>query len=74
MSFEIYFKEFCDKYGYSGKFCFDKQSKEYQIIISKGDDNGGLFMSKEELLSMDNDQIINWLQFLHNEFLNRFHK
>ena len=72
--FKEYFYEFCEKHGYIGNIGFDKDTKEYHLIISKGNDNAGAFMNREELNSMNNSQIQNLINILHTGFIDRFEK
>ncbi|WFR55377.1 hypothetical protein QA584_17400 [Anaerocolumna sp. AGMB13025] len=74
MKFDNYFKEFCDKYNYTGKIEYDKAKNENSIVISKDGDNAGLFLSKEELMGLSNRQIENLLNMLHIGFIDQFHK
>ena len=72
--FKDYFNELCKKHGYIGSMGYDKNTDEYHIVISKGDDNAGAFMTKEELKEMNNIQIQNLLEMLHTGFVHKFKK
>lgn len=74
MKFNEYFNEFCLEHGYTGKFGLNESSNEYEIVISKGDDNAGAFLSKEELKRLNNQEIKNILELLHKGFVLKFHK
>lgn len=74
MGFDTYFNEFCDTNGYEGTYGFDKNTNEYHIIFSKGKDNGGAFMSKDELQNMSDTQIKDLLSFIDKEFKLKFAK
>ncbi|MGB8454498.1 MAG: hypothetical protein WCD89_19485 [Anaerocolumna sp.] len=74
LKFTDYLNEFCNKYGYIGKMDFDNKTKEYNIIISKGDDNAGIFLSKEELKACSNKQLEDLLDMLHIGFKAKFNK
>ena len=73
MKFDYYFYEFCDKNNYTGRIGYDTVEDEYSIIISKDDNNAGLFLSKEELMELSNQQIKNLLNMLHIGFMDKFH-
>ncbi|WMJ87804.1 hypothetical protein [Anaerocolumna sp. MB42-C2] len=72
MSFNEYFNRFCLEHGYIGKLGLHETSKEYEIIISKGNDNAGAYLTKEELKSMSNQEIRNLLALLHRGFESKF--
>jgi mRNA deadenylase 3'-5' endonuclease subunit Ccr4 len=74
MSFNEYFHDFCSEHGYTGKFILSKTSEEYEIIISKGDDNAGVFLSRDELKRLNNHEIKSLLEFLHKGFVLKFSK
>ena len=44
VKYEAYFKEF--DYEYIGKYEYNSTLKQYDIIISKGADNGGAFLDE----------------------------
>lgn len=74
MKFTNYLNKFCNKHGYIGKLDFNNTTKEYNIIISKGDDNAGIFLSKEELKAYSNKQLEDLLDMLHIGFKAKFNK
>jgi hypothetical protein len=74
VKFNTLFQDFCNKHKYIGKIDFDKNTKEYSIIISKQTENAGAFLSKQELTEMTNEQIETLLDFLHKGFVLKFNK
>lgn len=74
MKLRKYFDEFCDKHGYTGDVGYNKENHEYHIIISKDDNNAGAFMTKQELESMNNNEIEALLNILHDGFTIKFAK
>lgn len=74
MKFKKYFDEFCSEHNYIGKLGYNKNTCEYEIIISKGDKNAGAFMTKVELTEMKNSDIRRLLNFLHSGFEVRFNQ
>ena len=74
MKYEEIFKEFCRIHGYIGKYQCDAETKEYEIIISKGTDNAGAFLTEEEYQEMDDNKLTGILIFLHRGFKEQFNK
>ncbi len=74
MKYEAYFKEFCKKHGYAGKYRYNAETKHYDIIISKGTDNAGAFLTEEEYQEMDDNKLTGILIFLHRGFKEQFNK
>lgn len=74
MKFKKYFNGFCGNYGYTGSMGYNDDTEEYHIIISKGDNNAGAFMTKTELTEMKNYDIEALLNFLHSGFILKFNK
>lgn len=74
MKFKKYFDDFCDQHGYVGKLGYNKNKDEYQIVISKNDNNAGAFMTREELCQMKNSDIEALLNFLHSGFILKFNQ
>jgi len=72
MKFHDYFKHFCETNGYIGKIDYNMESKEYSIVISKGNNNGGAFLTKQEISSLSNEGIMNLLELLDNGFKVQF--
>lgn len=72
MGFLNYFKQFCKKYGYLGIVKHNPTTKEYCFTIAKSTDNrtntAELTMSKNELKSLSNTDIMQWLDKLHEGF------
>lgn len=64
--------EFCNRYKYVGSMGYDKETDEYRIIISKGDDNAGAFLTKDEMDTLNNDRLKEILNMLHMGFENNF--
>lgn len=73
MCFNEYFNEFCSEYGYTGKYGLNETLNEYEIMISKGNDNAAAFLTKAELKRLKNQEIRNLLNFLHQGFELKFH-
>lgn len=74
MRIEDILKTFCDKYGYTWHFVYNNNTHEYQIILSKGEDNAGAFLNKEELESMSEKELQDLLELLHRGFKVKFKK
>ncbi len=74
MKYEAYFKEFCKKHGYLGKYKYNAETKEYDIIISKGSDNAGAFLAEEEYKDMSENKLNEILIYLHSGFKEQFNK
>lgn len=74
MKFKKYFDGFCSNYGYTGSVGYNNDTKEYHIIISKGDNNAGAFMTKTELTEIEKYDIKGLLNFLHRGFVLKFNQ
>ncbi|MBU5331699.1 hypothetical protein KQI61_05780 [Anaerocolumna aminovalerica] len=48
MKHEKCFTEFCKSHGYMGKYSFNSELNQYDIVIYKGNYNGGAFLSEQE--------------------------
>jgi hypothetical protein len=72
LKFRKYLNDFCLKHEYIGSINYNNQTKEYSIIISKNENNAGVFLSKDELLMLNNETIENLLNFLHKGFIKMF--
>ena len=57
MKFRKYFESFCEQHGYNGDIGYSKDTEDYHIIISRGNDNAGAFMTRKELEIMGNAEI-----------------
>lgn len=64
--------EFCNKYNYIGSMGYDKHTNEYKIVISKGNNNAGAFLTKDEMNMLNNNQLIDILDILHKGFCSRY--
>lgn len=74
MKYEEIFKEFCRIHGYIGKYQCDAETKEYEIIISKGDDNAGWFLEEEEYQELDENGLMELLVFIDRGFKAKFNR
>lgn len=72
MNKENYFKSFCDDHNYERTFSYDEDKNEYSIIISRNDNNAGLFLTKKEFESFSYSQFIALIDYLDKEFKNKF--
>nr|WP_308742087.1 hypothetical protein [uncultured Anaerocolumna sp.] len=74
MGFDECLNIFCKKHGYTGHLGYNSSTLEYEIILSKGDNNAGAFLSEEELQSMNNQQFHDLLELLHKGFQAKFNQ
>lgn len=68
VKYEAYIKEFCKDYDYIGKYEYNSILKQYDIIISKGADNGGAFLDEAEYKELTQEQLQGTLEMLHKGF------
>ncbi|MDU6263749.1 MAG: hypothetical protein E6600_04535 [Anaerocolumna aminovalerica] len=74
MKYESYFREFCKKHGYAGKYKYNAETKHYDIIISKGTDNAGAFLDEAEYEALTIDELQGTLEMLHEGFKVKFNR
>lgn len=68
------FQEFCKDNSYIGKSIYNLETKEYEVVITRNEDNAGLFLTQDELQSITLNEFQSLLGFLHKEFKERFVK
>ena len=66
LEFKEYLNDFCNKFGYTNKVEFDKTKNECSIIISNGIENAGVWLTKDELRQLNNDELKKTIEMLHN--------
>lgn len=71
---EIIFKKYCQIHGYAGNYTYNEILKQYDIVISKGDNNAGAFLSEKEYQEMSEKQFNDILKMLHTGFKAKFNK
>jgi hypothetical protein len=64
-------QNFCMENGYTGKMT---HAEPYEIVISKGKDNAGAFLTEEEFQELDEEKLTEILIFLDREFREKFNK
>jgi uncharacterized lipoprotein len=74
VKYEAYFKEFCKDRGYIGKYEYNSKLKRYDVIISKGSENGGAFLSELEYKELTEEQLQGILEMLHEGFQQEFNR
>jgi hypothetical protein len=74
VKYESYFREFCKKHGYAGKYKYNAETKHYDIIISKGTDNAGAFLDEEEYQTLTMEEFQGTLELLYKGFKTKFNK
>lgn len=74
MKYEAYFRKFCERNGYAGKYEYNSTLEQYEIIISKGNDNGGVFLTEQEYQELTEKQLQGILEMLHKGFKAKFNK
>lgn len=68
------FQEFCKDNSYIGKSIYNLETKEYEVVITKNEDNAGLFLTPDELQNITLNEFQSLLDFLHKGFQERFEK
>nr|WP_308743218.1 hypothetical protein [uncultured Anaerocolumna sp.] len=74
MKYEAYFNEFCKVHGYTGKYKYNSETDEYDIIISKDGDNAGAFLDEDEYQSLTIEELQGTLELLHKGFKAKFNR
>ena len=72
MKYESMFYDFCDAYGYTGTYIYNKITSEYQIVLSRGKDNAGVFLNPGEYKDLKEDKLKDLLEMLDQGFSHKF--
>jgi len=74
LKYESFFREFCNKHGYTGEYKYNAETNEYDVVISKGSDNAGAFLVEEEYQALTMEESQGTLEILHKGFQAKFNK
>lgn len=74
LGFEDCFNEFCKNNGYTGRYRWNHINNQFEIIISKGDDNAGAFLTEQEYEELTEKKLQDILDMLHKGFQTKFNK
>lgn len=72
MKFGTIFKEFCDINGYTGQYLYNESVDEYQVVITKGDNHAGAYLSPQEYGEVSEEGIQKLLELLDKGFKQKF--
>lgn len=72
MKHENIFNDFCNANGYAGTYVYNEITDEYHVVLSRGKDNAGAFLTPQEYKDMDESNMLDIIKMLDRGFKQKF--